>query len=217
MARVNQFVRLIGFGLLSALAARLPARVGAAVQLVLIVIGSLLPIWPLWRGAIELQDLLAYAALWLVVSVITTIVRLRTMPGEPAQIRFFTLHYTIMIGILSVVVGVWAVILLFMAGVSGGWWALLLTAIAMVLANAWSLADGWFNRNGRRVAKLWQVLLPGYLRFVPVLLATILGAVAIIGGWAASDRMVIGVCLVLTLTLIDVVLAAIAYRRVLTR
>lgn len=198
------------------MAARLPARAGAVVQVLLILVGSALPLWPLWRGAIGLQDLLAYSALWLAMSVITTLVRLRTMPGKPDLIRFFTLHYAIMIGILSLVVGVWSIILLVMAGVGGGWWALLLTAIAMALSNAWSLADGWFNRNGRRGAKLWQVLLPGYLRFVPVLFATVFGAVAIIGDWAASERLVIGACLVLALTLIDVVLALVSYRRLLT-
>ena len=215
MARVNQLVRVLGIGLLSSLAARLPARAGAVVQILLILIGSLLPLWPLWRGGIELQDLLAYSALWLALSVLTTVIRLRTMPEQDGIVTFFTMHYAIMIGILSLVTGIWSIILLSMAGPSGGWWALLLTAIAMVLANAWSLADNWFTRNGRRGAKLWQVLLPGYLRFVPVLLATIFGAVAIIGDWTASGRLIIGVCLVLVLTLIDVVLAVVAYRRVL--
>lgn len=214
---MSQLARLIGFTLLSSLAARLPARLGAVVQLVLILVGSLLPLWPLWRGVIELQDLLAYSALWLALSVLTTVIRLRSMPDQDGIVTFFTMHYAIMIGILSLVTGVWSIILLFMAGPSGGWWALLLTAIALVLANAWSLADNWFTRNGRRSAKLWQVLLPGYLRFVPVLLATIFGAVAIIGGWTASDRFVIGSCLVLVLTLIDVLLAVASYRRVLTQ
>ena len=40
-----------------------------------------------------------------------------------ATTRFFALHYAIMIGVLSLVCGAWSVILLFMAGVSGGWFA----------------------------------------------------------------------------------------------
>jgi len=212
---VNALLRALTAGALASLAARLPVRAAAMVQLALILIGALLPLWPLWRGAIELQDLLAYSALWLALSVITTLVRLRTMPGEPDVRRFFTMHYAIMVGVLSLVVGVWSIILLAITGVSGGWWTLVFTAIAMVLANAWSLADGWFHRGGRRSAKLWQVLLPGYLRFVPVLLATVFGAMAIIGEWTASAKLSIGLCLVLALTLIDLVLAVAAYRRVL--
>lgn len=212
---MQQLARVLGFTALSALADRLPARTAALVQLVLILVGSLLPLWPLWRGVIALQDLLAYSALWLLLSVLTTVIRLRTMPGDRAVIGFFSMHYAIMIGILGLIVGVWSIILLVMAGVSGGWWTLLLTAVAMVLANAWALADGWFGRGGRERAKLWQVLLPGYLRFVPVLLATVFGAVAIIGGWPASDRLVVGACLVLALTVIDVTLAVASYRPVL--
>lgn len=211
-ARVNQLARALGIGLLSSVASRLPAPIATAVHLLLILIGSLLPLWPLLRGWIELQDLLAYSALWLAMSVGATLIRLATMARRGAETRFFALHYAIMIGVLSLVCGVWSVILLFLAGVSGGWFALIPTAAALLLSNAWSLADGWFLRGGRVAARLWQVLLPGYLRFVPVLLATIAGAVLVIGGYPADYRLTAAVALVLTLTAIDLTLAVASFR-----
>lgn len=45
-------------------------------------------------------------------------------------------------------------------------------------------------RGGSRVATLWQEVLPGYLRFVPVLLGTITGAVLIIGGSPAHQQLI---------------------------
>lgn len=209
---MNEIARALGFNLLGSLAARLPARVGAAVQVLLILIGSLLPLWPLGRGWIQLQDLLAYSSLWLAFSVAGTLIRLRTLATQNETTRFFTLHYTIMIGVLSLVCGVWSVILLFMAGVSGGWFALIPTAAALLLSHAWSLADGWFLRGGRTVTRLWQVLLPGYLRFVPVLLATIAGAVLIIGEYPLDYRFVAAAALVVVLTAIDLTLALASFR-----
>lgn len=209
---MNQLARALGFGLLSSVASRLPAPIATAVQLLLILIGSLLPLWPLLRGWIELQDLLAYSALWLAMSVGATLIRLATMGRRDATTRFFALHYAIMIGVLSLVCGVWSVILLAIAGPSGGWMALLPMGLAMLLANAWSLADGWFLRGGRRVARLWQVVLPGYLRFVPVLLGTIAGAVLIIGEHPLEYRFVAAASLVLVLTAIDLTLALASFR-----
>ncbi|MFT4227136.1 DUF6498-containing protein [Micropruina sp.] len=210
---MNQLARVLGFGLLSALAERLPARAAMAVQIVLILVGSLLPLWPLSRGTIGLQDLLAYSALWLAMSVGTTLIRLLTMTRAGSAAQFWALHYAIMIGVLSLVTGIWAVILISLTG-GGSWSTLLLTGLAMLLANAWALADGWFSRGGRTVAKLWQVLLPGYLRFVPVLLATVLGAVVILGEYD-DYRFLVGACLVVALTVIDLTLAVLSYRRVL--
>ncbi len=211
-ARVDQLLRALGVNLLGSLAARLPARAGAVVQLLLILVGSLLPLWPLLRGWIELQDLLAYSSLWLAMSVGSTLIRLNTMARRDAITRFFALHYAIMIGVLSLVCGVWSVILLFMAGVSGGWFALIPTAAALLLSHAWSLADGWFLRGGRTVTRLWQVLLPGYLRFIPVLLATIAGAVLIIGEYPLDYRFVAAAALVVVLTAIDLTLALASFR-----
>lgn len=209
---MNEIARVLGFNLLGSLAARLPARVGAAVQLLLILVGSLLPLWPLWRGWIRLQDLLAYSSLWLALSVIGTLIRLRTLATQTDATRFFALHYAIMIGILSLVCGIWSVILLAIAGSSGGWMALLPMALAMVLANAWSLADGWFLRGGRELAKLWQVVLPGYLRFIPVLFATIAGAVLILGDHPVEYQLAAAASLVIVLTAIDLTLAIASFR-----
>ncbi len=209
---MNEFARVLGFNLLGSLAARLPARVGAAVQLLLILVGSLLPLWPLWRGWIRLQDLLAYRSLWLALSVIGTLIRLRTLATQTDTTRFFALHYAIMIGILSLVCGIWSVILLAIAGPSGGWMALLPMALAMVLANAWSLVDGWFLRGGRELARLWQVVLPGYLRFIPVLLGTIAGAVLILGGHPVEYQLAAAAALVVVLTVIDLTLAIASFR-----
>lgn len=211
---MNEIARALGFNLLGSLAARLPARIGAVVQVLLILTGSLLPLWPLGRGWIQLQDLLAYSSLWLAMSVAGTLIRLRTLATQNDTTRFFALHYTIMIGILSLVCGVWSVILLAIAGPSGGWIALLPMAVAMALANAWSLADGWFLRGGRKVARLWQVVLPGYLRFIPVLLATIFGAVVILGEYD-DYRFLVGASLIVALTAIDLTLAVLSYWRVL--
>lgn len=209
---MNEIARVLGFNLLGSLAARLPARVGAAVQLLLILVGSLLPLWPLWRGWIRLQDLLAYSSLWLALSVIGTLIRLRTLATQTDATRFFALHYAIMIGILSLVCGIWSVILLAIAGSSGGWMALLPMALAMVLANAWSLADGWFLRGGRELARLWQVVLPGYLRFIPVLFATIAGAVLILGDHPVEYQLAAAASLVIVLTAIDLTLAIASFR-----
>ena len=209
---MNEIARVLGFNLLGSLAARLPARVGTAVQLLLILVGSLLPLWPLWRGWIRLQDLLAYTSLWLALSVIGTLIRLRTLATQTDATRFFALHYAIMIGILSLVCGIWSVILLAIAGSSGGWMALLPMALAMVLANAWSLADGWFLRGGRELAKLWQVVLPGYLRFIPVLFATIAGAVLILGDHPVEYQLAAAASLVIVLTAIDLTLAIASFR-----
>lgn len=134
MALVNELVRVLGINLLASLAARLPARVGTSIQLMLVVAGSLLPLWPLYRGWVQLQDLLAYAALWMTLSVISTLIRLNTMTRRSPKTRFFALHYTIMIGALSLVSGAWAVILLLEAGPSGGWISLIPTACALLLA-----------------------------------------------------------------------------------
>lgn len=212
MSGVNEIARALGLNLLGSVAARLPARVGTAVQLGLIVIGSLLPLWPLSQGWIRLQDLLAYSCLWLAMSVLTTLIRLRTLAVQTDTTRFFALHYAIMIGILSLVCGVWSVILLFLAGPSGGWIALLPMGIAMLLANAWSLADGWFLRDGRRLAKVWQVVLPGYLRFLPVLFGTVGGAILILGEQPVEYRLIAAASLVIVLTAIDVTLAVLSFR-----
>ena len=212
MTPVNTLLRVLGIGLLGSVAARLPVRVATWVQFGLIVIGSLLPLWPLVEGWVHLQDLLAYSALWLALSVVGTLIRLSTMQRRDDATRFFALHYTIMIGALSLVTGVWSIILLSMAGPSGGWIALIPTAIALVLANAWSLADGWFLRGGSRVAKLWQVVLPGYLRFVPVLLGTIAGAVLIIGDSSAQQQLIAAAVLILVLAAVDITLAVLSLR-----
>lgn len=209
---MNEIARVLGFGLLASLAARLPARVGATVQVLLILVGSLLPLWPLSRGWIQLQDLLAYSSLWLAMSVAGTLIRIRTLAEQTETTRFFALHYAIMIGILSLVCGVWSVILLALAGPGGGWIALLPMAVAILLANAWSLADGWFLRRGREVARLWQVVLPGYLRFLPVLLGTIAGAVLILGNHPPGYRFVAAASLVVVLTAIDLTLALASFR-----
>ena len=134
------------------------------------------------------------------------------MTRRSPKTRFFALHYTIMIGALSLVSGAWAVILLLEAGPSGGWFSLIPTACALVLANAWSLADGWFVRGGNRAAKLWQVLLPGYLRFVPVLGATISGAVLILGDAPQSYRLIAAAVLMLIIAGIDITLAVASVR-----
>lgn len=212
MALVNELARVLGINLLASFAARLPARVGTSIELMLVVAGSLLPLWPLYRGWVQLQDLLAYAALWMTLSVISTLIRLNTMTRRSPKTRFFALHYTIMIGALSLVSGAWAVILLLEAGPSGGWFSLIPTACALVLANAWSLADGWFVRGGNRAAKLWQVLLPGYLRFVPVLGATISGAVLILGDAPQSYRLIAAAVLMLIIAGIDITLAVASVR-----
>ncbi len=209
---MDQLLRALGFGLLSSLAARLPARVGAVVGVGLILVGSLLPLWPLSRGWIGLQDLLAYSSLWLAMSVASTLIRTRTLAKQTDVTRFFALHYTIMIGVLSLVCGIWSVILFSFAAPSGGWIALLPMAAAMLLANAWSLADGWFLRGGRQVARLWQVILPGYLRFLPVLLGTIAGAVLILGEHPWEFRFVAAASLVIVLTAIDLTLAVASFR-----
>lgn len=204
---MNALLRVIGVAALESLASRMSARAATAVQFLLVVAGTALPLIPLLSGAVRLQDLLAYLVLAQALSVAGTLVRLRTLADPPPQAKFFMLHYALMNGILSVVCGVFAVILLVIAGPSGGWAALVPTAAALVLAHAWSLADGWFARGGRRVARTWQVVLPGYLRFVPLLVGTVLGAIAIMGQGPATGTLPIAVGLVVAQTAIDLSLA----------
>lgn len=212
MGRVNVLARLLGVGLLESLAGRLSPATATVVQFGLIIIGSLLPIIPLMAGAVHLADLLAYTVMAMALSVATTLIRLGTIGDHVEDAKFYMLHYSIMIGILSFVCGVWAIILLFIAGPSGGWAALVPLFIAMILANGWSLADGWFLRGGRNVTKLWQVVLPGYLRFAPLLFATVLGAVAYIGEASNTLKMWIAIVLVLAQTAIDIGLAVAGLR-----
>lgn len=204
---MNPILRVLGFGLLESLASRLSPAAAVVVQFVLIIGGSLLPIVPLLTGAIHLADLLAYTVVGMALSIAGTLIRLRTMTKQSDTTTFLMLHYSIMIGILCVVCGVWAGILLAKAGPSGGWMALWPMVIALVLAQAWSLADGWFTRGGRHVVTVGQVVLPGYLRFGPLLVATVLGAVAYIGESSDGTRVAIAVGLVLVQTVIDLGMA----------
>lgn len=212
MGGVNVLTRLLGIGLLESVAARLSPATATIVQFGLIIIGSLLPIIPLLLGAVHLADLLAYTVLGMAVSVVTTLIRLATLGQPTTTSGFFMLHYSIMIGVLSIVCGVWALILLAKAGPSGGWSGLVPLAIGLLLANAWSIADGWFVRGGRHVTKLWQVVLPGYLRFVPLLFGTVLGAFAYLGDSSEAQKMWIAIGLVLSQTVIDLSLAVAALR-----
>ncbi|WP_461109808.1 DUF6498-containing protein [Tessaracoccus terricola] len=201
---MNTLLRGLGIGLLQSIAARISPVVATVVQFALILVGTLLPLFPLLSGAIGLPDLLVYTVLAMLLSIGGTVVRLRTMSPRSPSADFFTLHYSGLIGILCVVCGVWAVILLVMTGgPSGGWKALLPMAAALVLANAWSLADGWFIRGGRFAVRTWQVLLPGYLRFAPLLLATVFGAVAILGEGSGVSPFRVAVGLVVAQTVID--------------
>lgn len=213
MSRVNSLLRVLGIGLLQSVAARLSPVVATVVQFALIIAGTLLPIIPLLSGAIDLPDLLVYTVLAMALSIAGTLIRLGTMAAQSNLTKFLKLHYAAMIGILSLVCGVWAIILLVMTGgPSGGWWALLPMALALLLANGWSLADGWFIRGGRNVAKLWQVVLPGYLRFVPLLLGTVFAAVTILGGAPTSQRTWVAVGVVVSQSIIDLALALAALR-----
>lgn len=213
MGHVNALLRVLGIGLLESVAARLPSTVAVVIQFTLIVAGSALPIIPLLNGTVALPDLMLYTVLAMALSVAGTVIRLRTIAARSSTSDFLMLHYAIMIGILSLVCGVWAVILLVMSGgPSGGWLVLAPMAGALLLANAWSLADGWFLRGGRHAAKVWQVVLPGYLRFVPLLLATVFGAIAVIGGHPRSSLTAIAIGLVVVQSLIDLSLAAAALK-----
>lgn len=210
---MNPVLRVLGFGLLESVSARMSPRAGAVVQFVLIVVGSLAPIIPLLTGAVELVDLLAYTVLAMALSIAGTLIRLKTMTQQSHSTTFFMIHYSILIGILSLVCGVWTIILLVRVGPSGGWFALIPMAAALVLANAWSLADGWFVRGGRDVAQLGQIVLPGYLRFAPLLVATVLGASFYLGDASASALTAVAIGLVLVQTLIDLALAGWAHRQ----
>lgn len=205
---VNFLLRVLGIGALQSVAARTSPAVATVVQFALILAGTLLPLAPLLSGAVRLPDLLVYTVLAMALSVAGTLVRLDTMARQTSTSRFMMLHYSIMIGILSLVCGVWAVILLVVTGgPSGGWWALLPMALALVVSNGWSLADGWFIRGGRHLAALWQVVLPGYLRFAPLLLATVFAAVAILGEASSATRLWIAVGLLVSQSVIDLALA----------
>ncbi|KGN30502.1 hypothetical protein N802_06715 [Knoellia sinensis KCTC 19936] len=209
---MTPILRVLGLGLLESLAARLSPQTAVVVQFILILFGSLLPIVPMLTGAVHLADLLAYTVLAMALSVAGTLIRLRTMATQTETTQFFMLHYAAMIGILSLVCGVWAVILLVRAGPSGGWFALVPMAVALVLAQGWSLADGWFTRGGRHVAHVWQIVLPGYLRFAPLLVGTVFGASAYLGESSEGTRTAIAVGLVLAQAIIDVALAVAALR-----
>lgn len=208
MSGVNTLLRGLGIGLLQSVAARISPTVATVVQFALIIAGTLLPLFPLLSGAIGLPDLLVYTVMAMLLSIGGTLIRLNTMARPSDTAKFFMLHYSGMIGILCLVCGVWAVVLLVMTGgPSGGWKTLLPMAAALVLANAWSLADGWFVRGGRFVTKTWQVLLPGYLRFAPLLVATVFGAIAFMGEGAGSSPFWTAVGLVVSQTVIDLALA----------
>lgn len=209
---MNALSRAIGFGLLTSLAARLPGRVGVAIQVALVLVGSVLPVWPVTRGWVHLQDILAYGSLWMGLSVVTTVIRMLTLRLRTDETRFFTLHYVGMVGILTLVTTVWSIVLLVTAGPSGGWTVLWLSACGLVLSAAWSLADGWFVRGGCQVAQPWQVLLPGYLRWLPMLVGTIVGAVMLLGDSTPQGRLVAAVALVLAFAVIDITLALVSLR-----
>lgn len=211
---MNSLLRVLGIGLLQSVAARLSPVVATVVQFALIIAGTFLPIIPLLSGAIGLPDLLVYTVLAMVMSIAGTLIRLDTMAEQTSDTGFFKIHYSAMIGILSLVCGVFAIILLVSTGgPSGGWWALLPMALALLLANGWSLADGWFIRGGRNVTKLWQIVLPGYLRYAPLLVATVFGAVAILGSGSPLSALQVAIGLVVAQTVIDLVLVAVSLRR----
>ena len=223
MVRVNALARLLGLSLLQSVAARLSPRTGLAVQFALIIFGSLLPIIPLLAGAIHLADLLAYTILSMALSIAGTLIRLDTMGTSvwapisgvrfPPVTTFYKIHYSIMVGIFSLVCGVLAVVMLVKIGPSGGWFALIPLAAALILAHGWSLADGWFVRGGRHVARIWQVVLPGYLRLMPLLFATVFGAAFYLNNEGSSPSgTAVAVGLILAMTVIDLALAVAALK-----
>ena len=223
MVRVNALARLLGLSLLQSVAARLSPRTGLAVQFALIIFGSLLPIIPLLAGAIHLADLLAYTILSMALSIAGTLIRLDTMDTSvgapisgvrfPPVTTFYKIHYSIMVGIFSLVCGVLAVVMLVKIGPSGGWFALIPLAAALILAHGWSLADGWFVRGGRHVARIWQVVLPGYLRLMPLLFATVFGAAFYLNNEGSSPSgTAVAVGLILAMTVIDLALAVAALK-----
>lgn len=203
--------RVCGFGMLESLAARLPAPVALALQLALVTLGSLIPLLAVLSGTVGLPELLVYLVAAMVISIASTLIRLGTMANRSSTTRFLMLHYSGMIGILSLVCGIWAVVLVNMAGPTGGWGALLPGLIAIALAACWSLADGWFVRGGRAGARAWQIVLPGYLRFIPLLLGTVLGGIGIVNGAPGGEVRLIAVGLIVVQYVIDLALVLAGY------
>lgn len=208
---MNPFARVCGFGLLESLAARLPAPVALVLQLALVALGSLIPLLAVLSGTVGLPELLVYLVAAMVISIASTLIRLGTMVNRSSTTRFLMLHYSLMIGILSLVCGIWAVILMNVAGPTGGWGALLPGLIALALAAGWSLADGWFVRGGRAGARAWQIVLPGYLRFIPLLLGTVLGSISIMNDTPGREVRLIAVGLIAVQCVIDLALVLAGY------
>lgn len=223
MVAVNPLARVLGFGLLQSIANRLPPAAGIAISVVLVLVADLFPVLPLLSGAIRLPDLLLYYFFALVIGIGANLIRARTLGSARGSARakdrdtdsFLVLHSSFMVGIFALVCGVWAIIIGSMLGVSGGWWALLPMALAVILGQAWQLADTWFVRGARFHTKLWHVLLPSYLILAPYLMATCFGAFVAMGQQNEADLRAIALALIGAQTLIDLTLTLVAARRAL--
>lgn len=141
-----------------------------------LVIGNLLPLWAVWQGHMSVGDVfivywLENVAVWAI-----TIVKVRTARGvgKPGSVRmtmngrpvdpsdprplafFFALHY----GIFTLVHGVFAFVMAFLAGGDLHPWTWLLTGLVLALSHLGSLWVNWYDGGERlRVppaSAMWQ-------------------------------------------------------------
>ena len=141
-----------------------------------LVIGNMLPLWAVWRGHMSVGDVfvvywLENVAVWAI-----TIVKVRTArgvgkpgaarmtmngkpvdPSDPGPLAFFfALHY----GIFTVVHGVFAFVMAFLAGGGLHPWTWLLTGLALVLSHLGSLWINWYDGGERwrvsAASAMWQ-------------------------------------------------------------
>lgn len=200
-------LRALGLGLLESIAARLPRGVATFVQFALLLVGVLLPLPPFLSGVLGAADVLAYFAFGMLLSVLVTVIRLRTMEKASDWTVVAVAGYALGVGSVSLMASSFAGYLLWLVGPSGGWAVMVPGLVALVLAQGWSLADGWFVRGGFRVARTWQVVLPGVLRVLPLHLAGIWGMILLMGDAPQHQLRLFGVLLIGIQAAIDVSLA----------
>lgn len=168
-----------------------------------LVIGNLLPLWAVWRGLMSVGDVfivywLENVAVWAI-----TIVKVRTArgvgkpgsatmtingrpvdPTDPGPLAFFfALHY----GIFTLVHGVFAFVMAFLAG--GGlhpvtW---LLTGLALVLSHLGSLWINWYGEGERLRVSPSSAMWQPYPRMLVLHVGILCGFGLVLGSVGSAD------------------------------
>ena len=195
---MNTLLRFLGIQLVASAAARLPGPLARLVTAVVLVVVNLLPVWAVMTERIGMGDV--FIVYWIenVVVWACGIVRTATAegpgkgtvavttngrPGDMSSAKFFALHY----GIFTLVHGVFAFVMAFLAGgdLHPGTW--LLAGLTLALSHVGSLWLNWYDGGERWRVSATTAMWQPYPRMLVLHVAIILGLGLALRSVGSSD------------------------------